>query len=107
MPADWDALLKSSDISKEDCIENSAAVLSALEFFDNGMKPAPIGKKESFTVSSNTHTSYASDSEEDIELNMREGKKETISMEELENSEWIDKGDPTEIYSNIEKIAEG
>uniref|UniRef100_A0A7S4IDA0 non-specific serine/threonine protein kinase n=1 Tax=Vannella robusta TaxID=1487602 RepID=A0A7S4IDA0_9EUKA len=107
LPADWDALLKSSDISKEDCIENSAAVLSALEFFDNGMKPAPIGKKESFTVSSNTHTSYASDSEEDIELNMREGKKETISMEELENSEWIDKGDPTEIYSNIEKIAEG
>ena len=49
LPDEWDALLKSSAISKQEVIDNQDAIISALEFYDNGYKATAKKKEEPAT----------------------------------------------------------
>merc|ERR1712137_106806 len=108
LPLEWDALLKSSDISKQDVIENQDAVISALEFYDNGYKakkPATNSVKpiEPLSESEGKDKEY----KEDVPQ-IREGaEKKILNISELADSDWIDEGDPNTLFSDIEKIGEG
>ena len=117
LPSEWDALLKSSDISKEDCIQNSNAVISALEFYENGYKPAnkpgdtkPMGEGEKPSnngsdVPSKNEPEEKEDKKGDPVL--RGNQKARININSLRESEWIDDGDPETMYSDIIKVGEG
>jgi len=108
LPSEWDALLKSSDISKQDVIENQDAVISALEFYDNGYKakkPATNSVKPIEPVTDSD--GKEKETSEDVPQ-IREGaEKKILNISELADSDWIDDGDPTVLYSDIEKIGEG
>ena len=113
LPPEWDALLKSSDISKEDVINNSTAVISALEFYENGYKPAaevpkkptPVPAKEKPVDVKNEPAEKLEPAKEDPKL--REDRREQLDIDALTESEWIDEGDPEEFYSEITKVGEG
>jgi len=120
LPADWDVLLRTSDISKQDCIENSDAVIQALEFMDKGFKPnkePSLKKKEEPKKEEKKEKieneklrrvdSYGSNSSEDSSMKLREPKNDKISLKDLANSDWVDEGDPNELFEELEKIAEG
>eukprot|EP01098_Paradermamoeba_levis_P011491 TRINITY_DN4931_c0_g1_i6.p1 TRINITY_DN4931_c0_g1~~TRINITY_DN4931_c0_g1_i6.p1 ORF type:complete len:486 (+),score=143.56 TRINITY_DN4931_c0_g1_i6:131-1588(+) len=77
LPPEWEAMLKSSGISKDEVAKNHEDVLKILEFaFENDKaaetKPAPMPEDES------------------------------LSLDDL-----ISKGDPTKMYSDFKKIGEG
>lgn len=104
LPSDWDVLLKSSDISKKECIENSAAVISALEFFDSNIKKPEVKK---IKMESSEEEDEKEEQSKDIDFKLRPNKGDTVALKEIANSDWIDSGDPTSKFTIHEKIAEG
>jgi len=129
LPGEWEALIK-GNISKEEVIANSAAVLQVLEFHERGMQPAGPVKSDTPDPAkmgaekpaknedkkSEDDKPQKDDSAEPGEKKPKSKKKETEGVEvrkeqkkrnKKEDMEWIDEGDPTEIFIELEKIGEG
>jgi len=97
LPADWETLLKSSGITKDDVIEDSAAVLNILEFGDAYMgHKKPITKA---TLDQPVQTTTSSTPTPEISPLPEE---KAITLNDL-----INKSDPTKLYPNPKKIGEG
>jgi len=87
LPSEWEAILQSSGIGKDDIILNSQAVLDVLEFAEKN-KVGPAQSK---------------DKDKDKEAN-----KPQIEFKEYELSDLVNKVDnPRELYVNLEKCGEG
>lgn len=134
LPPEWETLIK-GNISKDECIANSNAVLQVIEFHQRGMVPVGPARSDTpdFTNLGNEKDEEPEDEEEDGGENGGDGKvsvrKDKVRKrhkgDELGNLnfrfffifcyfltscvflDWIDEGDPTELFIELEKCGEG
>jgi len=98
LPPDWEALLRSSGITKDDVIEDSAAVLNILEFGDAYMGKKKTGVTKVTLDNQPVQSTSAAPTPEIAPL----PEEKAITLNDL-----INKGDPTKLYPNPKKIGEG
>jgi len=104
LPAEWEVLLKSSAISKEEVLKNPQETLQVLEFHDKGYKPSgnqanvpppKIEKKEDIKLDKDEQPERKNEepqsSEPQVTPKVRKDKKKKKSSD----MDWIDPGDPT------------
>lgn len=112
LPPGWEILLKSGGITKDEILANSAEVLQVLQFHENNFKPASPAKPKDTTpiienASGNQQPSEfkkevpEADSDDSPKVRKEKRKKSQGDLD------WIDPGDPTLIFTNLEKVGEG
>lgn len=110
LPVEWEALVKSSCITKEEVIEHPRQVLEALEFQtataepeDQSGTPSPEEKvEEARPIKTST----------DLALALAAARRERPPVTDLDSeieklSPWLEPDDPTLILSDFRKIGEG
>jgi len=125
LPPEWETLIK-GNISKDECIANSDAVLKVIEFHQRGMVPlgpaksdAPDsinkegdedenGDKKSSPIPKKTGKGEKKE-EPMAEAKVRKDKEKTSKKKfDAEHAkDWLDEGDPSELFINLEKVGEG
>jgi len=117
LPKEWEALLKSSDISKEEVLANHQDVIKVLEFHDKRFNgPHPPGEKSPAGGSPERNESpppseeakqEAPEPEPEDSPQPKVRKDRKKKKAEGDEMDWIDEGDPTTLYINLEKCGEG
>jgi len=124
LPPEWETLIK-GNISKDECIANSDAVLKVIEFHQRGMVPLGPAKSDVPDLRKSIERPSAIKKQEEKKgEDPVDPKKEAAALAEaqvrkdkdkkgkkksnlVEESDWLDPGDPSDIFSNLEKIGEG
>mmetsp|Transcript_2784 Transcript_2784/g.3442 ORF Transcript_2784/g.3442 Transcript_2784/m.3442 type:complete len:518 (-) Transcript_2784:64-1617(-) len=108
LPSEWETLIK-GNISKDEVIANSNAVLQVIEFHQRGMVPAGPAKSDTpdFTKEDKKEAPDTPDEETPSDDKVTVRKDKAKKRHKGEDLEWIDEGDPTEIFINLEKCGEG
>mmetsp|Transcript_18108 Transcript_18108/g.28093 ORF Transcript_18108/g.28093 Transcript_18108/m.28093 type:complete len:518 (+) Transcript_18108:57-1610(+) len=111
LPSEWEALIK-GNISKDEVIANSNAVLQVIEFHQRGMVPAGPAKSDTPDFTPKKEPADSPDDNEEAQEEEKDGKVAVRKDKQKkrnkgEDMEWIDEGDPTEIFINLEKCGEG
>jgi len=109
LPTEWETMLKTSGITRDEAIANPDDTLKVLEFQSNYLKeenkssstPNKSTQNKSSTPSKmNASSSTTSASDTHVPTPLPEDKPLTLS-------ELVSKENPTNIYKNMEKIGEG
>jgi len=101
LPAEWEAMLKTSGITRDEAIANPDETLKVLEFQSNYLKEENKQAAASNAKMNGTATSTTtSASDTHVPTPLPEDKPLTLS-------ELVSKENPVNIYKNMEKIGEG
>lgn len=116
LPEQWDALLQSNEISREDILRHGESVISALEFYDRTFlfqqkKPKKKAQRKEAPLSHHKKKNDTGTKQMEPALApLREGaeqKRKYVDFSSLAESEWIDSGDPEELYEEFNKVGVG
>jgi len=105
LPVEWEAMLKSGGISKEDVVKHHEQVLEVLEFQARGFQVKQLSQKNfdlQAPPEAETNTSAAAPAEPELRVKKKKKEGEDGNVED-----WIDQGDPMTIFLNMVKCGAG
>lgn len=106
LPQEWEILLKSGGISKDEVLANHNEVLQVLQFHENRFQPAPPSKQNPNAPIISPPVQEGPNNNPPQEQKSTALKDKT-KIDDSDELDWIEDGDPSTIYSSLEKIGEG